>query len=227
MLAVRMLQEPAAPQVCPDSVVSNGPELGDLRFAALLGPAWVSLPPAVQRRFSKRLAGGRTAVYVGEVAHVEASWAGRTLARLALLIGGPLPLVWTAPTASVVTVAECPDGGQLWTRIYSRPRGAPQVILSSKQFAGPTGLEERVGCGVGMALKVAVEDGVLTFRSAFYFVDIAGRRLRLPRWLEPGQILVSHTELGGGAFAFTLDVRHPLFGPLIRQHAVFHEDRIC
>ena len=43
------------------------PELGDLRFRALMSEEeWAALPAAIRRRFSKRLSGGRTAVYVGD-----------------------------------------------------------------------------------------------------------------------------------------------------------------
>jgi hypothetical protein len=200
-------------------------ELSDLRFRALLGPeAWARLPTPVQKRFSKRLANGRTAVYVGEIAEARANLAGRCLARLAQAIGGPLPLVWQARAPSVVTVTEGGDGGQVWTRLYARARGFPQVIHSSKRFAGPTGLEEYVGRGVGMALTVSVEEGALTFRSAFYFLALGPLRLRLPRLLEPGRILVRHAELGEGRFAFSLDIRHPLFGQLLWQYGVFRDD---
>ena len=47
-------------------------ELGDLRFRALLSEIdWLSLPPPIRHRFSKRLAGGNTAVYVGEVTETQ------------------------------------------------------------------------------------------------------------------------------------------------------------
>ena len=201
--------------------------LGDLRFRALLGAeAWADLPPPIRRRFSKRLAGGATAVYVGEVVDVRTIWAGRLLAQAARPIAEALPLVWTAGTPSVVTVTEdVVTGGQIWTRLYAGRRGFPQVIHSSKRFAGPTGLEEHVGCGVGMTLRVAVEHGALVFRSERYFVCAGRRRLTLPRWAEPGRLAVTHQELGQGRFAFVLELEHPLAGWLLRQHAVFREER--
>ena len=75
-----------------------------------------------------------------------------------------------------------------------------------------------------MALTATVEDAALVFRSAFYFLAWRERRLRLPRFVSPGELTVIHRELGGGHFAFTLELRHPLLGLLLRQHAVFKED---
>lgn len=206
------------------AVAAPAGELADLRFRALLSAeAWAALPPAVRRRFSKRLTDGGTATYCGAVGTVAANTAGRLLAEAARLIGGPLPLVFE-PGASVVTVTEDHVGqGQVWTRLYARRTGFPQVIHSAKRFAGPTGLEEYVGSGVGMALTVAVEDEALVFRSAFYFVTVLGLRVRLPPWVEPGRLTIVHRDLGGGAFAFTLALDHPWLGRLIGQDAVFRD----
>ena len=45
----------------------------------------------------------------------------------------------------------------------------------------------------------------------------------LPSWLTPGDLTVTHSDLGGGTFRFTLEIIHPRFGRLIRQSAVFRE----
>lgn len=200
-------------------------DLADLRFRALVPASdWAALPAAVRRRFSKRMAGGATIVYRGAVTAVTVNVFGRVLAQLSRMIGAPLPLVFE-PGAAVVAVTEDRVGqGQVWSRLYVRPDGFPQVIHSAKRFAGVTGLEEHVGAGVGMALTVAAAPDALEFRSAFYFATILGRRIRLPRWAEPGRLLITHRDLGEGRFAFTLALDHPLFGRLIGQDAVFQDD---
>ena len=199
--------------------------LGDVRFRALLSrDDWARLPPATRQRFSKRLAGGNTAIYAGEVVEVRFSRTGWWLAQIARLIGGPLPISADTRIPSIVTVTEdAATGGQMWTRIYARRNGFPQVIHSSKRFAGPTGLEEYVGYGVGMALRIVVDGDALTFRSAHYFLQLGRLKLTLPAWLTPGALTVTHTDLGGGEFQFTLEIIHPRFGMLVRQTAVFRE----
>lgn len=199
--------------------------IGDLRFRALVGEAgWAALPEATRARFGKRVADCRTAVYAGEIVECRMNVAGRILAQLCRLIGGPLPLTRDADTPALVSVTEDgATGGQYWTRIYGRRRGFPQVIHSSKRFAGPTGLEEYVGRGVGIALRAEVADGALDFLSDHYFLQLGRLRLRLPRWLAPGHMRVSHIDCKHGLFAFVLRLDHPLFGGMIRQTAMFRD----
>jgi hypothetical protein len=202
-------------------------ELGDLRFRALMSENdWASLPIAIRRRFSKRLAGGATIVYAGEVLETWMSRAGWWLAQAARLVGGPLPLTRNAHVPSVVTVTEeKATGGQIWTRLYGRRHGFPQVIHSSKRFSGPTGLEEYVGRGIGMTLTVYARENALIFRSKDYFFQLFGRRYMLPHWLCPGAMYVTHAELPDNKFSFTLQLFHPRLGLLIRQMAMFQEVR--
>jgi hypothetical protein len=201
--------------------------LDDHRFRALLSDQdWGRLPLAVWRRFSKRLADGATIVYVGEIDEVHVSRAGWWLAQAARAIGGPLPLVYERGAPMIVAVTEDAScGGQTWTRICARASGFPQVIHSCKRFEGPTGLEEYVGFGVSMALTISVVDEAMCFSSAGYAFQLGRLRLPLPlpRWLTPGDLTVTHRDLGEGCFRFTLDVIHPRLGRLIRQSAVFRE----
>ena len=197
--------------------------LDDLRFRRLLGgAAWVGLPPAVQRRFAVRLGPGLAITYRGHIEVCTSNLAGRLLAQACRVIGAPLPLDRTPGMAAVVTVTEDGDApGQVWSRLYARPHGFPQVIHSVKRFAGPTGLEEYLGGGFGIALRIgALPDG-LRFTSDHYFVQLGGRRFRLPRCLCPGRLDIDHQDRGRGRFAFTLTLRHPLFGLLICQRSVF------
>jgi hypothetical protein len=201
------------------------PDLGDLRFRRLLGDeAWSQLPQAVRARFSKRVAGGRTVVYAGEIVECRMSRCGWLLAQACRLVGAPLPLSRDAFVPAAVSVTEDePSGGQIWTRLYGRRRGFPQAIHSAKRFAGPTGLEEYIGRGLGIALRVEVANAALHFLSDHYFLRIGRLRLRLPRVLAPGRMRVSHVGCGGGWFAFVLLLEHPLLGRLIRQTALFQE----
>jgi len=197
---------------------------GEGRFRTLLPDAdWAALPAAVRRRFSRRLAGGEPAVYVGTVVEAWTSRAGWLLAHALRLMGGPLPTGCEAGASAVVSVTEDKGSGdQIWTRLYARRR-FPQVIHSAKRFCGPTGIEEHVGCGVGMTLSVAVEERALVFRSHRYFIDFGRWRMHLPAWATPGALTVQHIEETSGRFTFSLEIVHPRLGALLRQRVSFRE----
>lgn len=199
--------------------------LGDLRFRRLLGAdAWETLPEAVRARFAKRLHVGATATYEGVILEHRMSRCGWLLAQLCRLIGAPLPLDRTKGTAAVVAVTEDGDGGgQVWTRVYARRSGFPQVIHSAKRFQGETGLEEHIGAGFGIALTVGPIAQGVRFASDHYFFELTGLRLRLPRWLVPGTLAIEHRDIGCGQFLFTLHLEHRLLGTLMHQTGLFRD----
>lgn len=197
----------------------------DRRFRSLVGErGWSALPNATRARFARHVGEGESVAYEGEVVECRMSRAGWLLAQTLRLIGAPLPLSRDADVpAGVLVTEDASCGGQFWTRVYGRRRGFPQVIHSSKRFAGPTGLEEYVGCGLGIALRCEVHERGLHFLSDHYFVRAFGVRLRIPRWLAPGRLRVSHIDHNHGWFAFILRLEHPWFGELIHQTAMFHD----
>ena len=198
----------------------------DTRFSALLGTeAWQRLAPAIRARFGKRVRGGQSVTYQGVVTEMRMNWAGWLLAQVTRLLGAPLPYDRSSVgQPAVVTVTEDIAGeGQFWIRQYGRKAGFPQVVHSSKRFAGPTGLEEYIGFGIGMALRIEAEARSLLFKSDHYFITILGRRIRLPRVLSPGALVIGHHDLGGGRFTFSLCLHSRILGELVVQDADFRD----
>lgn len=223
LLRERTSAEPS-PEAEPSAGLAASATLYDARFRNLLGEAaWQRLPPAVQARFSKRIAPGAAILYRGHVARTDLSAAGRVLAFLARMIGSPLPDTPGATGAAVVAVTEDASGeSQVWTRAYARRGRFPQVVHSMKRFRGATGLEEYVGSGIGMALVLTEVDGALVFRSDHYFLELGRLRLPIPGSLAPGLMQITHRDLGD-EFLFELSLDHPLLGRLIHQIAYFRE----
>lgn len=200
-------------------------ERADMRFGQLLGQYnWAQLPARVRARFGKRLNAGDSTSYVGQVVECRMSLGGRILAQCCRLIGAPLPLEREGGVAAMVNVTEDgASGGQVWTRIYARHRGFPQVIHSVKRFAGPTGLEEYLGRGFGIALNVNAIEGGIRFSSDHYFLELGGTRLRLPGLLAPGELTIDHVDIGEGEFTFTLALNHALLGEVMHQRCRFRD----
>ena len=69
----------------------------------------------------------------------------------------------------------------------------------------------------------STDEQALHFHSDHYFLIVGRVRLRLPRWLGPGALTISHVDQGDERFAFVLSLVHPLFGEIIRQTGIFRE----
>lgn len=202
------------------------PAAPDARFRKLLGDAgWNRLPGAIRRRFGKRLKGGASVAYQGQVVEMKMNWAGRALAQAARLIGAPLPFDMSSKglPAVVIVTEDSQSDGQFWVRQYGRAKGFPQVVHSSKRFSGPSGLEEYIGYGIGMALKVEASDDALFFKSDGYFLQIAGRKMRLPRFSSPGSLVIGHHAMGEDNFLFSLRLSNRVFGEMIAQDCLFQD----
>lgn len=199
----------------------------DLRFRALISDQdWKKLPPAVQERFTARIEGGECKVFVGEIVKMKSGFIGKTLANLVRVIGAPLPLCAKVGTATTVSVTEdYVTGGQNWTRIYANHKGFPQVINSVKRFCGTAGLEEYIGFGINMILKVEADPEGLIFRGTRFELGVFGQRLRIPKFFLPLEVEVGHRHVDDTRFLFTLDVRNPLFGALIEQAGLYREEK--
>jgi len=199
----------------------------DIHFRRLLGEKdWQNLPQAVRSRFSKYLYPGKALIYRGVLTEIRESKMGKILAQLCRLVGGPLPLGLEKNMSATVLVSEdAKHKGQIWTRIYEKKTGFPQVISSSKRFQGDTGLVEYLGFGIHMALTVRGDAKGLYFHSKRYFLKLFGLTLNIPEILSPGVLSISHIEKGGGEFDFILALRHSVFSELIYQEIRFKDDR--
>lgn len=203
----------------------------ELRFRRLLNDIqWAKLPKAIKKRFSHKPLTGHTKVYHGKIIETNMNWIGKTLSRVMLLLGGSLPLDTNNGGAEALVTVSAYNGAngndaQVWTRQYARRNRAPQIIQSRKQFSGPTGLEEFLGQGIGMTLKLEATDNALLFIAERFFVEIFGRRIYLPKALNPGALTISHINQTDNTFIFGMTLVHPLFGKLVSQSILFTDPK--
>lgn len=188
-------------------------------YASLLGSSWGELPMRTRVRFGVER---EMVCYHGRVVASECTRLGRLFRQLARLVGSPLPFDDTVGPATVVVMATG-RGSSSWTRVYRRNGGRAQAIRSVKRFDGPTGLEEYLGFGLCMALRVRAQNASLLFESAGYSWAVGKVRIPLPSWLTPGRLLVRSTELAAPCFRFCLTLSHPRLGVILRQEAIFED----
>lgn len=192
-----------------------------LDLADYVGAAgWARLPAAVRRRFG---AGHPDVDYSGRM-DLRCSAIGRIYAGLSRAFGSPLTSLQARGLAATVRVRGNDEGGVVWERVFGDAASGVAggaIVRSTKEPGAEGQLNERTDGGLAMALDVFEEDGTLVFQSRRFFLALGPLRVPVPQWLSPGQCRVTHTDLGGGDFRFTLSMRHPLWGETFHQSGVF------
>lgn len=194
-----------------------------LDLADYVGAAgWARLPAAVRRRFG---AGHPDVDYAGRM-DLRCSATGRIYAGLSHAFGSPLTSLQARGLAATVRVRGNDQGGVVWERVFGEAANGATgaaIVRSTKEPGAEGQLTERTDGGLAMALDVFEEDGTLVFQSRRFFLALGPLRIPVPQWLSPGQCRVTHTDLGGGDFRFTLSMRHPLWGETFYQSGVFSD----
>lgn len=194
----------------------------DPSFRRLIGlEAWRRLPECVRARFGVKPTPGGAIRFAGRMETIAATWPARLMAQLCRLIGGPLPWRTGSGVPAAITLSAA-EGGIVWERSYRFPDGAA-VRARSVKVDGGSELIERIGGGFEMRLRVSADAHAIHF-------DVTGYRWRLgpialawPIVLTPGRLRVSHADIDGRQFRFTLVATHPLLGETVRQDGVFVE----
>lgn len=203
-----------------NSAVAVAPQLLPT-YRSLLGEAgWRRLDPAICARFNGRPV---HRAFYGLMGTVRLSPGGRVLALITRLFGRALCTSAGRDMVTMIDVGGSGDQAGVWLRRYLMPGGRAFTVRSIKRFDPEHGLLECLGHGIVMELDLDAEPDVLHFTSRAYAFHGAGLHIRLPRALWPGRTRVSHRELGGGRFRFTLSIVHPWFGELVFQEGDFFE----
>ncbi|MFN9031659.1 MAG: DUF4166 domain-containing protein [Betaproteobacteria bacterium] len=170
------------------------------------------LHPDIARRFDQH-----AMIFAGTMQQVCCSLPG---ALLALLLR-PLHLLPARCARDVAFVFRIEARGAAFhkERLYRFADGGTFVFRSL--FAADPCLHEQFPLGLGMALRLeAQQDGALLFADDGYFVQVMGRRWRLPAWLG-ARFELLHKSIDADRFQVLLRVSHPLFGTLFYQRGEF------
>lgn len=193
-------------------------------YRRLLGDiAWMRLPQSLRSRFERMHL--KEVTYFGEMQRIELNRAGRLLATICRLVGEPLVAAQGCNVPTHVRVFTDSAGGTVWERAYHFAGRPTRTVCSAKRLGADGSLLECLGFGLHMKLNVSECNGELHFNSNGYFLHILGIHLALPRRWFPGETKVIHRDEGNGQFRFVLDIHHPLFGAMVHQDGVFHEQK--
>lgn len=193
-------------------------------YRDLLGNgAWARLPPEVRQRFSVRPAGADQILYRGVMRRVELSFMGWLFAQVCRLFGTPLaPYRGKNIDMEIALTWNKALHGVTWHRKYLFGPRRVFTVKSTKSVQRNGEVIEHIGHGFTMRLHLSEQHGNLVFKSTCYEVALAGRTFRIPALLTPGVTTVTHEQIEGDRFRFSLAVQHPLLGQTIFQDGEFY-----
>ncbi len=189
----------------------------------LVGEAgWWRLAAAVRQRFGSIPAPDERWRFHGSMERVDLTPPGRLMAWASRAIGAPVAHR-SGCNIPIDVYVYLDKGGAAWDRLYHFPKVETVTARTVKRIDQNGQMLECFGMGFGMELDVYEADAALHFRSTSFYLDIGRWRVRLPRLLSPGTLLVEHIDEGEGAFRFRMTVEHDLFGRVFFQDGVFRK----
>lgn len=196
----------------------------DHSYRTILGAAaWDRLKPEVRERFSAKPRRGKAIRYAGVMETVEWSFMGWLFAQVCRLIGTPLaPYRGKNVPMEIELVPDKKLQGVAWNRRYVFSPSREFTVRSTKCQVRNGEFIEHIGRGFSMRLELSEQNGDLVFTSTAYKLAVAGRNFRIPSLLTPGVATVTHEQLTGDRFRFTLSVDHSLLGRTIYQDGEFY-----
>ncbi len=201
---------------------------GAINIPALLGPrSWSRLPLAVRNRFAIPVRAGEVITYRGTMHKVTASRFGKVMAWISRFAGAPVAHKTGLDIPCEVNLFhDVKRGGTVWERVYHFGAKTICARTTKKAASDGTSLEcfgSAFGFGTGMTLAIFEADTALHFVSRAFFIQFLNWRIPLPKFLNPGQLVVTHRDLGDGAFQFLMIVTHPKLGEIMFQDGTFHD----
>jgi hypothetical protein len=99
-----------------------------------------------------------------------------------------------------------------WHRTLQFP-GKPLAEFSSRmEYSNGDEIIEYVKYGLGIRMRMSVDDGALVFRSAGYVWDIGLARIPIPTWAILGDSKITERAVSEDEFYIDFNMVHPLFG---------------
>lgn len=194
-------------------------------FKKILGPKWLGLHPAIQKRFEKNPLPGTPLKYTGELEELSCSFWGKILGYITtpLIHGALMPYTaYDFPVdIEVYSKENCPFIFK--QRLYKIPGRKPVQFTSYMRESEKGEVLEYVGAGLGMKLVVFEKDSNLHFKSDGYFWDIGLCRIPIPDIIAPGDVYLMHINEADDRFRIRIDIRHRLLGKMFVQAGVFRE----
>jgi len=189
-------------------------------FKSILGNDWHSLGEIIRRHYFLRPTSNDYICVSGEMSEIHHSTIAKLLIPFALLAGAVVPYRGKKIPVDVHYNASPSDSNIYWDRVFKFQRGD----FHFKSYMEPVKeneVIEFVRFGIGIRLRVTVEEGALVFRDIAYVWRVFGYNIPIPgKWLM-GRVYVEERPFDQQFFTMKMTLTHPFLGELFRYSGKF------
>jgi hypothetical protein len=99
-----------------------------------------------------------------------------------------------------------------WHRTLQFPDKPLTEFRSRMEYIGGNEIIEYVRFGLGIRMRMSVQDGALVFTSAGYVWDVGAARIPIPTWAILGDAQIIERAISEQEFYIDFTMVHPVFG---------------
>jgi len=108
-----------------------------------------------------------------------------------------------------------------WHRTLTFPGKSPAIFKSRMEHIKDDEIIEYVRYGMGIRMKMSVENGALIFKSIGYVWKLAGMEIPIPNWAILGDAEIIEKAISDDEFFIDFKIIHPLFGRTFAYSGVY------
>ncbi len=188
-----------------------------------LGNDWKNLEPAIRQHYSIGSSNENGKIrFEGTMETIRVTGMGKIMAYCARPLQALVPCSGDAIRTEVYNWSKKDSGTLFWRRLFHYPQRKPVVFESRMEFFRDKEIIEFVRGGLGLLLKLEVNDGKLIFGGKYYVLKLAGMLIKLPNWLMAGNAYITESQVGDDQVRVDFDIVHPIWGRTFAYSGTFN-----
>ena len=190
-------------------------------FQIVLAENWEALGSVIKRHYFLRPFSADYICVSGEMEEIYHSPIAKLLMPFGLLFGAVVPYRGRDVPVDVHYNSSLDNSNIYWDRVFRFSDQHHFHFKSHMEHIRDNEVIVFVRFGVGMKLRVTVEDGAIVFRDNGYIWRMFGKCIRIPVGLLFGKAYVEERPIDEDRFSMKMILQHSVFGVMFRYNGQF------
>lgn len=187
-----------------------------------LGESWEGLAETVKQHYDITPGESSKMTIIGTMDEVYHSNIAKLFLLPGRIFGALVPYKGkNIPTEVRNWTSENNHKAMFWYRTLNFPNKPPLIFSSRMEYTNDDEIIEYVRYGLGIRMKMSVDNGALVFKSKSYVWTIGAISVPIPTWLILGDAVITEKAISEDEFYMDFYMIHPLFGKTFSYSGTF------